>query len=114
MIKTRAGHTITLDDAEGREKIVIEDRAGSTITFDAALSQIRIDAAAAAGGVIIQGGKSGAARTGDAVGPTEAMSAWMKAVGGAINGLAKATVINPLTPSTFGQITGGSQKVKIG
>ena len=34
MIKTRSGHTITLDDTEGDEKIVIQDNGGSQITMN--------------------------------------------------------------------------------
>ena len=34
-IRTKAGHTITLDDTTAAEQIVIEDRAGSTVTLNA-------------------------------------------------------------------------------
>ncbi|MGN9907817.1 phage baseplate assembly protein V [Phytohabitans sp. LJ34] len=34
-IRTKAGHTITLDDSTAAEQIVIEDRAGSTVTLAA-------------------------------------------------------------------------------
>ncbi len=36
MIKSRSGHTITLDDTSGKEKFIIEDKSGKrSITFDA-------------------------------------------------------------------------------
>jgi len=34
LIKTRSGHTITLDDTKGSEKIVIQDKGGSQITMN--------------------------------------------------------------------------------
>jgi uncharacterized protein involved in type VI secretion and phage assembly len=33
LLKTRSGHTITLDDTKGSEKIVIGDQSGSSITM---------------------------------------------------------------------------------
>jgi phage protein D/phage baseplate assembly protein gpV len=104
-IKTRRGHTITLDDTLGVEQIVITDRAGSSITFDTHSGQIWIDAAAAALGVVIEGGTSGAARTGDAVGAGGDMGIWISNV---------STALKMKVPTTFGTITGGSQKVYIG
>jgi uncharacterized protein involved in type VI secretion and phage assembly len=34
LIKTKSGHTITLDDTKGSEKIIIQDKGGSQITMD--------------------------------------------------------------------------------
>ncbi len=43
ILKTRAGHTITLDDKEGAEKIVIQDKtAKNTITIDSKTNTITI------------------------------------------------------------------------
>jgi len=44
VIKTRAGHTITLDDTTGSEKIIIEDNQGNNvITFDAPGRKLTIE-----------------------------------------------------------------------
>ena len=44
LIKTRAGHTITLDDTSGSEKIILEDNQGNNvITFDSAGRKLTIE-----------------------------------------------------------------------
>jgi phage protein D/phage baseplate assembly protein gpV len=45
MIKSRAGHTITLDDSAQSAKVVIKDRSGSTITMNSMDSSMQISAA---------------------------------------------------------------------
>lgn len=46
MIHSRSGHEIVLDDAAGRERIVIVDKTGeNTITIDSAKNEVRIEAA---------------------------------------------------------------------
>jgi len=45
MLKSRSGHTVTLDDTEGSEKIIVSDKSGkSTLVFDSAKSSITISA----------------------------------------------------------------------
>jgi uncharacterized protein involved in type VI secretion and phage assembly len=52
LIKTKAGHTITIDELQG---IVIKDQAGNTITLDSKTGKIQITSGLA--GVTIEGGR---------------------------------------------------------
>jgi len=55
MIKSRSGHTITLDDTEGKEKVIIEDKSGKrNITFDVKKKEIDITNDEADGKIIIK------------------------------------------------------------
>lgn len=45
ILKSRSGHTVTLDDTDGAEKIIVADKSGaSTIVFDASQKSITIEA----------------------------------------------------------------------
>jgi uncharacterized protein involved in type VI secretion and phage assembly len=47
MIKSRSGHTVTLDDTDGKESITIADKSGNQrVVFDAAKNTITISASA--------------------------------------------------------------------
>lgn len=44
IIKSRSGHTITLDDSEGKERVLIEDKSGNTIEMNSVSNKLTIQA----------------------------------------------------------------------
>jgi uncharacterized protein involved in type VI secretion and phage assembly len=55
MIKSRSGHTITLDDSDGKEKITIEDKSKKrNITFDTKKKELSITNDDSSGNIIIK------------------------------------------------------------
>jgi len=85
---------VTHSDRKNRIRMI--KTAGHTITFDDTKGDEKM---------IIDDGKMGAARTGDTVASAAAMTTWIGAV---------STALGITVPTDFGQITGGSVKVKIG
>lgn len=61
--------------------------------------------------IVLGGGSAKVHREGDDVDPTSAMQTWMSQVAGYINAQAPGTVTPP-TPSSFGEASGGADKVK--
>lgn len=61
----------------------------------------------------VASGTLASARQTDPVSATSAMGTWMSQVAGYINGVAPGTV-TPASPLSFGSISGGSAKVRVG